>query len=97
MKRNYIDSASFMVENYFSKDQKLASQAEITARQAIEQVHNQQSALIDQFEAIPKNIPIISPAFRWAQSATHIFLNVKFATRFDSPACLDIFDLTYDI
>ena len=66
MKRNYFDIASFMVESYFSKDQKLASQAEITARQAIEQVRDQQNQLIDQFEAIPKNIPIISPAFRWA-------------------------------
>ena len=29
---------------------------------------------------------------RWAQSPTNTFVEVKFATRFDSPACLDIFD-----
>lgn len=37
-------------------------------------------------------IPEISPSVRWAQSANNTFLEVKFATRFDSPACLDIFD-----
>jgi hypothetical protein len=29
---------------------------------------------------------------RWAQSVENTFVEVKFATRFDSPACLDIFD-----
>lgn len=38
-------------------------------------------------------IPEISPSLRWAQSASNIMMEVKFATRFDSPACLDIFDL----
>lgn len=37
-------------------------------------------------------IPEITPSIRWAQSANNTFLEVKFATRFDSPACLDIFD-----
>ena len=37
-------------------------------------------------------IPIIQPALRWAQSPQQVFIEVKFATRFDSPACLDIFD-----
>lgn len=37
-------------------------------------------------------IPEILPSMRWAQSANNTFMEVKFATRFDSPACLDIFD-----
>ena len=38
------------------------------------------------------NIPVIQPAMRWAQSPHNTFIEVKFAHRFDSPACLDIFD-----
>ena len=37
-------------------------------------------------------IPEIQPSIRWAQSVNNTMLEVKFATRFDSPACLDIFD-----
>ena len=29
---------------------------------------------------------------RWAQSANEVFIEVKYAMRMDSPACLDIFD-----
>ena len=35
----------------------------------------------------------LSPAYRWAQSLNTTFLEVKFATRFDSPACLDVTEL----
>ena len=35
---------------------------------------------------------MISPAFQWAQSLNQTFLEVKYSTRFDSPACLDVFD-----
>ena len=35
----------------------------------------------------------MSPAFRWAQSLNTTFIEVKFATRFDSPACLDVSNL----
>jgi hypothetical protein len=38
------------------------------------------------------NIPVITPSIRWAQSPNATFAEVKFSTRFDSPACLDIFD-----
>ena len=34
----------------------------------------------------------VFPAVRWAQSADKVFIEVKYAMRMDSPACLDIFD-----
>ena len=39
----------------------------------------------------------LSPAFRWAQSLNTTFIEVKFATRFDSPACLDVSNLDVSI
>jgi len=70
-------------------------EAESTARNAIDQVRNRQNDLLAKFEQIPKSVPVISPAFQWAQSANQTFLEVKYSTRFDSPACLDIFDTEF--
>lgn len=54
---------------------------------------------MNQFELLKPQIviPVISPAFRWAQSLTTVYLEVKFATRFDSPACLDLSEHEYKI
>lgn len=42
-------------------------------------------------------IPELSPSLRWAQSKSHTFIELKYATRFDSPACLDLFDEKLEI
>ncbi len=34
----------------------------------------------------------MSPALQWAQSPNKVFLDVKFAHRFDSPGCLEVQD-----
>lgn len=42
---------------------------------------------------IPKEIPVITPALRWAQSANATYIEMKYSSRFDSPfACSEIFD-----
>lgn len=38
----------------------------------------------------PSELSTITPAFRWAQSLSHIFIEVKFAHRFDSPGSIEI-------
>lgn len=61
-------------------------------------MRHEQDSLVNIFnELVPKSIPVLSPAFRWAQSVKNVFLEVKFSTRFDSPACLDLFDHHYEI
>ena len=98
MKRNYFDVSSYLITEYFSKEPKRASQAESTVRNTIQQVRNQQNKMVDLFEhLVIKEIPTISPAFRWAQSLNTTYLEVKWATRFDSPSCLDVFDLEFRI
>lgn len=65
---------------------------------AIQFVKGKQEEIMNIFEtkqqmsSFSKNIPVIQPALRWAQNTNQVFIEVKFATRFDSPACLDIFD-----
>jgi hypothetical protein len=58
----------------------------------MEWVKAQQHQVLLALEKTPKGIPVISPAFQWAQSLDHIYLSIKFATRFDTPGCLDTFD-----
>ena len=38
------------------------------------------------------NIPEISPSIKWVQNDQTVQLEVKFATRIDSPACMDLYD-----
>lgn len=62
--------------------------------------------VVDKYQAFSLNSPkkdgkiqdsktpliTLSPAFRWAQSLNETFIEVKFATRLDSPACIDLYD-----
>jgi len=68
VKRNYFEATEIMVSEYFSKEPQRASQAESTARNAVDEVRNRQNDFLARFEKIPKQIPVISPAFNWAQS-----------------------------
>jgi hypothetical protein len=88
-----------MIEGFFAKgDVKQAKTAETTLRNAIGQVRNDQDRVLKRFnELAPKHVPVLMPATRWAQSKSHIFMEVKFATRFDSPACLDVYDISHQI
>ncbi len=75
----------------------LCLEAESTVRNAVDQVRKQQNNVLNVLEGaqmmtLSKGVKTISPAFQWAQSLDHVFLSVKFATRMDSPGCLDTFD-----
>ncbi len=39
----------------------------------------------------------VAPAFQWAQSMNHVFLEIKFAHRHDSPGCLEVKNQEVDI
>ena len=44
-----------------------------------------------------EEIPVLRPAFRWAQSLKSVMIEVKFSTRFDSPACLDLSNERFEV
>ena len=96
--RNQFEIAAQMIQHFAQGSEKRVAQAESTIRNSIAQVRHEQDSLLNIFNEVnSKSIPVISPAFRWAQSLTHVYLEVKFSTRFDSPACLDLFDQHYEI
>eukprot|EP00347_Sterkiella_histriomuscorum_P021293 403334511 len=92
MRRNFFETSQYLINEYFILDGKRSAKAESTVRNAVEQVKNKQNEVLLALEKTPKGISVIAPAFQWAQSLDYIYLSIKFATRFDTPGCLDTFD-----
>ena len=61
-----------------------------TMKKQLDEIHNKH-----RFEE--KEYQTISPAFKWAQSLEDIFIEIKYAHRYDSPGCLEIKDMNIDI
>ena len=40
---------------------------------------------------------VVKPSFRWAQSLTHVFLDVKYSHRIDSAGCSELYEKHYDL
>ena len=81
-----------------NSDARTLNQAQAIVQSAMQFVRSQQADVMAIFEntqqmsSFSENIPIVTPSIRWAQSPNTTYLEVKFSTRFDSPACLDVFD-----
>lgn len=109
VKRSYIESADVLLSTVYLKpemvkeDVKILSDSRTVFLSAVESVRAGQDELLSLFDEIQNkihfkdSIPVISPALRWGQSGNSTFMEVKFSTRFDSPACLDIFDLSVEL
>ena len=93
--RSDFESLNFLLDKHFlANDSTLAQE---TLRATFEEITENQESSLAKFDAVEKEIPTLSPAFRWAQSLNEVFLEVKWATRFDSPACLDTFDYQHSV
>lgn len=77
------------------------NKAQSIVQSAIEYVKNQQGEVLDMFDKkmeqsegfkYSDDIPELTPSLRWAQSINDTFVEVKFSTRWDSPACLELTD-----
>jgi hypothetical protein len=64
-----------------------------TLDNAINSVTKTLQDILNKYKYYENDYQIVSPAFQWAQSLENIFIEVKFAHRFDSPGCLEINDL----
>lgn len=63
-------------------------------------INNLQKKLEDlhnKFRFDESDFQMVSPAFQWAQSMHHIYIEVKFAHRHDSPGCLEVKNESVDI
>jgi len=64
---------------------------------AINNIQKKLEDLHNKFKFDESDFQRVTPAFQWAQSMSHIFLEIKFAHRHDSPGCLEVKDQTVDI
>ncbi len=64
---------------------------------AINNVQKKLEDLGNKFKFEDSDFQVVSPAFQWAQSMQHIYIQIKFAHRHDSPGCLEIKNQTIEI
>jgi hypothetical protein len=64
---------------------------------AINNLQKKLEDLHNKFRFDESDFQRVTPAFQWAQSMNHIFLEIKFAHRHDSPGCLEVKNETVDI
>ena len=85
MDQDWIDLAIQLVSAAMDSKVELT---EVTKRKAQDK-KRKIDQLLTAFEA-KATVQTVSPAFVWAQSPDKMFMDIKFAHRFDSPGCLDI-------
>ena len=61
-----------------------------TMKKQLDEIHNKHRFEVKEYQTV-------SPAFKWAQSLDDIFIEIKYAHRYDSPGCLEIKDMKIDI
>ena len=83
----WFEAADLKITQAINADIKLG---EVLRRKAVLQQWKI-NRLIETLERDEGN-SVLTPAFRWAQSASKIFLEIKFSHRFDTPGCLEIND-----
>jgi hypothetical protein len=57
---------------------------------AINNLQKKLEDLHNKFRFDESDFQVVAPAFQWAQSMNHLYLEIKFAHRHDSPGCLEV-------
>ena len=61
-----------------------------TMKKQLDEIHNKHRFEVKEYQTV-------SPAFKWAQSLDDVFIEIKYAHRYDSPRYLEIKDMKIDI
>ena len=85
------------LENYVKLLNKNGVKFRENLSNSINEIQNELEQIMKENRFQEENYKIISPAFQWAQSLSHIYIDVKFSFRLDSPGCLEINNLNIEI
>ena len=85
------------LENYVKLLNKNGIKFRENLSNSINEIQNELEQIMKENKFQEENYKIISPAFQWAQSLSHIYIDVKFSFRLDSPGCLEINNLNIEI
>lgn len=94
--RSYVPSA--MKRGWWTVCDKLVEMAHATGIKnvesdidmAVRKMNQEVKKLKDTIHSFQSPVKRIIPAYRWAQSGSHVFLEVKFAHKIDAPAALNV-------
>ncbi len=93
-----MKSGNFKVLDYFLVElNKRGIKFRDALNNAINNVQKKLEDLHNKFRFEDIDFQRVSPAFQWAQSMTHVYIEIKFAHRHDSPGCLEIKDQSIEI
>lgn len=87
--KHYFKLSEFLIEDYYSKHD--IDTLDVINEQ-LSLLKREQSTLYKELAKEDRDVILITPALKWAQSLDNIFIETKFAHRLDAPACVDIFD-----
>lgn len=93
-----VKSGNFKVLDYFLVElNKRGIKFRDALNIAINNVQKKLEDLHNKFRFEDSDFQRVSPAFQWAQSMTHVYIEIKFAHRHDSPGCLEIKNQSIEI
>ena len=90
-----------MERGWWALTKKLVSECKAAGKNPTSPVYKASTIIRKQLNEVTNLLSgpsaVISPAFEWAQSDTHIFINIKFAHKLDTPATLGVKSKKVDI
>ncbi len=90
IRRNFEKSGGLLMETFPATDfDEAANAAILNVRNSIDKWSNILHSR-KQGEKKTKKVQLVAPAFQWAQSLSHVYLNVKYSAKLDSPGYLEV-------
>ena len=89
---NYI-----ALETYVTKLNDEGIKFRETLSNSINSIEKELNEIYNKYKYKKEEYQKVIPAVQWAQNMSHIFLEVKFSHRHDSPGCLEVNDLNINI
>ena len=89
---NYI-----ALETYVTKLNDEGIKFSETLSNSINSIEKELNEIYNKYKYKKEEYQKVIPAVQWAQNMSHIFLEVKFSHRHDSPGCLEVNDLNINI
>lgn len=92
LKRGYYQSVELLILKYYIPNSVDVSQ---TLSSSISEIRTSMDSSLRLSRGLSKSQTLI-PVVKWGQNKTHVLLNSKFAHRFGSPGCLDVWDHQFE-
>jgi hypothetical protein len=86
IKRQWLEAAEAVILLSHEKSVDLSKHV----REVVKQQRQKLDALVQKLDPKHAEIQRVSPAFQWAQNASAVFLQIKYASRWNAPGSLDL-------